>query len=116
MENRSLARLTLYALRRSDLTIGEHDYVSVFVNPLFSSNSSENVFFKRDFPKDKAFKACWFVLFFQTDLRMFFFIFEVRFLGTAIIFLLFIKSSIYNNIFSPGNTCEKTTGAIFLLY
>ena len=59
-------------------------YASVFVNPLLWSDSSENAFFRSDLPNESAFKACLFVLFFQTDLRMFFFVFEVRFFGTAI--------------------------------
>ena len=59
-------------------------YYSVFVNPLSRLDSSENVFFNNDLPTDNAFKACWFILFFQTDLRIFFFVFDVRFFGTAI--------------------------------
>ena len=54
------------------------------MNPLSESDSSENVFFNSDFTTDYAFKACWFFLFFQSDLRIFFFVFDVRFFGTAI--------------------------------
>ena len=58
-----------------------YDASSVFANPF---DSFENVLFTADLPNEIAFKACLFVLFFQTDLRIFFFVFEVRFFGTAI--------------------------------
>jgi hypothetical protein len=57
---------------------------------------------KNDFDKDKAFCVNLLAFLFQVALREFFFDFEVRFLGTAIIFFKVLKL-LYRNVFKKSN-------------
>ena len=90
----------------------ERGFVPFLLNPwpwVEEKLPPEDDFCKRDLPTDKALLAWLSVFFFQTDLRRFFFVFEVRFFGTAIINWKWIKKGILLLV----NHCSANRPALY---